>query len=249
MLKAEYEGLIEMLPGGSVSSSKLLNILDVFNELKLRVEQAFEDAFDWPEAADDKSPQSESSQTNDNDVLLSEKDTPRSPDNGTHILYTNQPNPVTSNINETRKEPKAPARTPATVEVDKAEEDINWGMSSEKQLSTEVDISTVMQSCPKFAEMAHDMGGYLHDWNEFHRLAGQIRPMAGISEDAWNASQRILGPHIAAAAVALIFDKYSSGEVSSPGGYLRGIVDKHKSGDLHLARSFYGRLNEARAVM
>ncbi|MEW7009898.1 plasmid replication protein RepC [Lentilitoribacter sp. EG35] len=248
-LKAEYEGLIDMLPGGTVSSSKLLNILDVFNELKLRIEEAFENAFDWPETADDKNPRSESSEADDNDALLTEKDTPKSLKNETHILYTNQPNLVTSNINETRKKPKAPAQTPATVEPDMGEDDINWGMGGEKRLSTEVDISTVMQACPKFAEMAHDMGGYLHDWNEFHRMAGQIRPMAGISEDAWNVSQRILGPHIAAAAVALIFDKYSSGEVSSPGGYLRGIVDKHKSGDLHLARSFYGRLNEARAVM
>lgn len=248
-LRAEYEGLIEMLPGGTVRSSKLLNILDVFNELKIRVEEAFENAFDWSEAADDKNPQSESIESSDTDVPLSRKDTPKSPDNGTHILYTNQPNPVTSNINETKKEPRAPDKTPAVIEVDIDEEDINWGMGSESKLKTEVDISTVMQACPKFAEMAHDMGGYLHNWNEFHRLAGQIRPMAGISEDAWNVSQRILGPHVAAAAIALIFDKYSSGEVSSPGGYLRGIVDKHKSGDLHLARSFYGRLNEARAVM
>lgn len=73
--------------------------------------------------------------------------------------------------------------------------------------------------------------------------------MAAISEDAWNISQRVLGPHAAAAAIALIFDKYSNGEVSSPGGYLRGIVEKAKSGDLHLARSFYGRLNETRSVM
>jgi replication initiation protein RepC len=106
-----------------------------------------------------------------------------------------------------------------------------------------------MQACPKFAEMAHDMGGYLQNWNEFHRMAGKIRPMAGISEDAWNVSQRILGPHVAAATIALIFDKYSSGEVSSPGGYLRGIVEKAKSGELHLARSFYGRMSERRTMM
>lgn len=249
MLKAEYEDLMEMLPGGTVSSSKLLNILDVFNELKLRVETAFEGAFDWPETADDKSPQSESSEANDNDVILSEKNIPKSPNNGTHILYTNQHNPVKSNINEIRKEPAEPDKPLATVEVDNVDEDINWGIGDKAKLKTEVEISTVMQACPKFAEMARDMGGYLHNWNEFHRMAGQIRPMAGISEDAWNVSQRILGPQVAAAAIALIFDKYSTGEVSSPGGYLRGIVDKAKAGDLHLAKSFYGRLNETRGAM
>ena len=248
-LRAEYESLIEILPGGTVSSFKLLNILDVFNELKVRIETAFENAFDWPEEADDHPPQPESSKSSDDDVLLSEKDTPKSLKNETHILYTNQPNPVTSNINEVERKLQTPVKTRATVEAGSDEQDINWGTGSASKLKTDVEISTVMQACPKFAEMARDMGGYLQNWNEFHRLAGQIRPMAGISEDAWNVSQRILGPHVAAAAIALIFDKYSSGEVSSPGGYLRGIVEKAKSGELHLARSFYGRLNEARVVM
>ena len=247
-LRAEYEDLIDILPRGTVASSKLLNILDVFKELQARVEQAFESAFDWPDHADDEAPQSEGSETINEDVLLSNNTNPTGVNNEPHILYTNQPNPVKSNINEIRRTHQA-SKTLAVVENNNPEEDINWGIGESGGLKSDVDISTVMQACPKFAEMAHDMGGYLQNWNEFHRMASQIRPMAGISEDAWNVSQRILGPHVAAAAIALIFDKYSSGEVSSPGGYLRGIVEKAKSGDLHLARSFYGRLNEVMAVM
>jgi replication initiation protein RepC len=248
-LRAEYEDLIDILPRGTVASSKLLNILDVFKELQTRVEQAFVSAFDWPDHADDEAPQSESSETINDDVLLSNNTNPTGVNNEPHILYTNQPNLVTSNINETRKKPQASNKTLAVVEDDSPEEDFSWDIGDNGGLKTDIEISTVMQACPKFAEMAHDMGGYLKNWNEFHRMAGQIRPMAGISEDAWNVSQQILGPHVAAAAIALIFDKYSTGEVSSPGGYLRGIVEKAKSGDLHLARSFYGRLNEVRAVM
>lgn len=239
--RVEYEALIDNLPNGAVASTKLLNILDCFTELKARVEKAFEDAFEWPEKSD-----KESSTVNDNNVSLSKNLTPSSPKNGTVILFTKQPHLVTSNVYEKRKKSAELDKTQATVEVDG--EDISWGTGSENKLSTEVEIGTVMQACPKFAEMAHDMGGFLRDWNEFHRMAGQIRPMAGISEDAWNVSQRILGPHAAAAAIALIFDKYSSGEVSSPGGYLRGIVEKAKSGELHLARSFYGRMSE-RGIM
>lgn len=248
-LKAEYEDLIDILPSGIVASSKLLNILDVFKELQTRVEQAFEAAFDWPEYADDEAPQPEISETKNDDVLLSNNMNPTGVNNEPHILYTNEHNPVKSNINETRRKTQAPNKTLSAIEYDRPEKDINWGIGDNGGLKTDVEISTVMQACPKFAEMAHDMGGYLKNWNEFHRMAGQIRPMAGISEDAWNVSQRILGPHVAAAAIALIFDKYSCGEVSSPGGYLRGIVEKAKSGDLHLARSFYGRLNETRALM
>ena len=68
--------------------------------------------------------------------------------------------------------------------------------------------------------------------------------MVGISEHGWNVAQKALGPEVAAAAVALIYDKHSAGEVSSPGGYLRGMVQKAQTGELHLDRSFYGRLSE-----
>ena len=54
--------------------------------------------------------------------------------------------------------------------------------------------------------------------------------------------------HIDTAAIALIYDKFNAGEVASLGGYLRGIVEKAGAGELHLERSFYGRLNEIRAA-
>ena len=242
-LRTEYEALIEMLPSGSVSSSKLLNVLDWFNELRERVEKSFEDAFDWPEKSD-----KQATEASDDNVILLEEMIPTGLTYEPDILSTNQPNPVTSNINEKRKSDPNSDKTLATVE-DESVKDINWGVGVESKLKTEVEIPTVIQACPKFAEMAHGLGGYIRDWNDFHRMAGKIRPMANISEDAWNVSQRILGPHVAAAALALVFDKYSSGEVSSPGGYLRGIVEKAKAGDLHLARSFYGRMSERGAMM
>lgn len=67
--------------------------------------------------------------------------------------------------------------------------------------------------------------------------------MVGISENAWNLAQQTLGPAVAAAALAHIYDKHTTGEVSSPGGYLRGMVEKAGAGELHLERSFYGRLS------
>ena len=73
--------------------------------------------------------------------------------------------------------------------------------------------------------------------------------MIGISEDAWQNAQAKMGSYVAAAAIALITDKYSDGEVQSPGGYLRGMVEKLENGELHLDRSFYGRLVEKTSVM
>lgn len=100
-----------------------------------------------------------------------------------------------------------------------------------------------MQACPEFASWARTMGGYLKDWSDLHRVAGQLRPMIGVSEHAWNHAQERLGPQMATAALVLVFDKHSAGEVASPGGYLRGMVEKAGAGELHLERSFYGRLS------
>ncbi len=100
----------------------------------------------------------------------------------------------------------------------------------------------LMASCPHFAEMARATGGYLRDWNDVHRAAANLRPIVGISEDAWNVANKVLGPAAAAASLALILDKSTTGEVKSPGGYLRGLVERAQVGELHLDRSFYGRL-------
>ena len=104
-----------------------------------------------------------------------------------------------------------------------------------------------MAACPGFAEMARAMaGGYVRNWDDLHRAAALMRPMVGISENAWNVAQKNLGPLPAVAALALIYDKYDRGEIKSPGGYLRGIVAKALDGELHLERSFYGRMLERR---
>ncbi len=100
-----------------------------------------------------------------------------------------------------------------------------------------------MQACPEFASWARNMGGFLKDWGDLHRVAGQLRPMIGISEHAWNLAQDRMGKQVATAALALVFEKHTAGEVASPGGYLRGMVEKAGAGELHLERSFYGRLS------
>ncbi len=156
---------------------------------------------------------------------------------------------VPSNINEERKAGQDRAEPLPMVENESQEEEIIWDIGGSRKMKTEVEISTVMAACPNFAEIVRDLGGgYLRDWNDFHRVAGQIRPMVGISEDAWNKAQEILSPLVAAAAIALVYDKHTTGEVNSPGGYLRGMCEKAKAGELHLERSFYGRMSENRAV-
>ena len=105
-----------------------------------------------------------------------------------------------------------------------------------------VDLAVVMQSCPEFADMARGIQPFVNNWRDLEVVAERLRPAIGISEDAWSKAKSGLGAPVAAAAFALITDKYTLGEVASPGGYLRGLLGKAERGELNLQRSFYGRL-------
>lgn len=247
-LEEEFAVLLQGLPKRTTTANKLLDIVDWFKTFKDRVEAAFEAAFDWPEESDAETSNSEASSAS-NVVPINVNMTPTGVSDGTHILTTKQPDPVNSNRFEKKHAAGVEPEKPRPERVGRPEEvdlDIQWSTHTNKRTS-EVDIPMLMATCPHFAEMARAVGGgYIRNWNELHRAAGQIRGIAGISEDAWNLSQKALGPAVASAAIALIFDKHTTGEVKSPGGYLRGMVEKARAGELHLDRSFYGRLSEAR---
>ncbi|MGK7664282.1 replication initiation protein RepC [Marinovum sp. E06] len=126
---------------------------------------------------------------------------------------------------------------------DQVDRELEEWVNEVRKKRAALDLPTVMQACPEFASWSRNMGGFLKDWGDLHRVAGQLRPMIGVSEHAWNVAQDRLGKQVATAALALVFEKHCAGEVSSPGGYLRGMVEKAGAGELHLERSFYGRLS------
>ena len=244
-LQEEFAVLLLGLPKRTTTSHKLMDIADWFKDFKDRVEKAFEAAFDWPEESDEKSPLKEASVPS-SVVLIDVDMTPTGVSSATHILTTNQPHPVKSNCFEKKHAAGIELEPPTPERVERPEDvgiDIEWSTHTKKRKS-DIDIPTLMLTCPHFAEMARGMEGYIRNWDDLHRAAGKMRGMVGISENAWNVSQRALGPTVASAAIALIFDKHSTGEVKSPGGYLRGMVEKARAGELHLDRSFYGRLSE-----
>ena len=248
-LQEEFASLLQRLPKRSVAAERLLDYIEHLKDFKERVAQAFEAAFDWPVQSDAES----SDKSVDADlkvVSFSINHTPRGLENETHILTTNEPNPVTSNRFETKHVTGDVPGNPTKEPVERPEEvdlDISWTTQRGKR-GSEIDLPMLMIACPEFAELARSMeGGYLRDWTDMHRAAAKIRGVAGISEDAWNVANKVMGPAIAAATIALIYDKHVEGQVKSAGGYLRAMVERAKAGDLHLDRSFYGRLSEARA--
>ena len=243
-LQDVFRALLEGLPARSERAGGLERYLERIKAFLASVEGSFEMAFDWPAEPDVTQPSKASSEVKKTINMI-----PTSLENETHILTTNEPNSVTGNRFETKHAagvvPKETVVEP-DERPDKVDLDINWSSHTNKR-SSDIDVPTLMASCPHFADMARGTQGYMKDWNDVHRAAAALRPMVGISEDAWNVANKVLGPAQAAASIALILDKSSDGQVKSPGGYLRGLIEKAEIGELHLDRSFYGRLNGAGA--
>lgn len=116
--------------------------------------------------------------------------------------------------------------------IEQGDNDLEEWVAEVRKKRSALDLPTVMQACPEFASWARNMEGFLHDWGDLHRVAVQLRPLINISEHAWNVAQDRLGSQVATAALALVFEKHSAGEVVSPGGYLRGMVEKAGAGSL-----------------
>lgn len=234
-LADQFEELLSRLPKRNTASRTLMSLLKWFRELQEQVEAIYLKAVRAIEVVD-------------NDDIISEYASnetqelnPKEVNSDPHILTTKQLNPVTCKSSEKENAAGVVPNAPPEDQVDRDLE--YWVAETRKNRGAALDLPTVMQACPEFASWAHNLGGYLKDWSDIHRIVGQLRPMIGVSEHAWSVAQDKLGPQMAAACLVLVFDKHCAGEVTSAGGYLRGMVEKAGAGELHLERSFYGRLS------
>lgn len=234
-LMGRFEDLLSKLPRRHTASDALSRLLTWFKALQTRVEQTFLRNAQVVEVVDNVGIDAELVPNNTNEL------DPTGVINEPHILTTNELNSVISKSLEEKNAAGVLTNAPPEERVDTDLEE--WVAETRAKRGAALDLPTVMQACPEFASWARNMGGYLRDWSDVHRVIGQLRPMIGVSENAWNDAQERLGPQMATAALVLVFDKHSAGEVASPGGYLRGMVEKAGAGELHLERSFYGRLS------
>jgi replication initiation protein RepC len=230
-----FKDLLERLPRRHEASETLERLLAWFKALQERIEASFL-SVTAPNEFAENSPQIEE-QVSKKTQYMNPKEAISEP----HILVTNQLNLVICKSSEAENVESVVPNAPLEERVDTELEE--WVAESRKKRGAVLDLPTVMQVCPEFSTWARSIGGYLKDWGDLHRVVGQLRPMIGVSEDAWNLAQDRLRPQIATAALVLVIDKHCAGEVASPGGYLRGMVEKAGAGELHLERSFYGRLN------
>ncbi len=68
----------------------------------------------------------------------------------------------------------------------------------------------------------------VRSWRDLLAAAETVRPMMGISPDAWAEAQRLMGPEAAATVLACILQDVT--RIRSPGGYLRALSAKAAEG-------------------
>lgn len=83
----------------------------------------------------------------------------------------------------------------------------------------------VLSACPEAQTFSESP---VRDWESLHRCAGSLRPMLGITDQAWNAAQRVMGPLDAAITVLGILQRF--GSIRSPGAYLRSLTQRAAKG-------------------
>ncbi|MET3602099.1 replication initiation protein RepC [Martelella mangrovi] len=103
----------------------------------------------------------------------------------------------------------------------------------------QIDLRTVLTACPIISELSIEP---LRSWHELDAYAAELRPMLGVSAHTWAEMRQVAGQGLAALALVITAQKQADGDVSSPGGYLRGMARKAKAGDLHLEKTLHGLL-------
>jgi replication initiation protein RepC len=115
-------------------------------------------------------------------------------------------------------------------------------------------VGLVMEACPDVNDYARS--GRVRTWPAFLDAVGMIRPMLGISPDAWMEARSVLGETSAHIVVATILQRSvhsseatserlegsekpiisvnGSPAIQSPGGYLRALTDQARAGTFML---------------
>lgn len=86
-------------------------------------------------------------------------------------------------------------------------------------------LGMILSACPEIQAYADRP---IRQWHDLIRAAHIVRPMMGISPDAWANACRHLGPADAAVTLAAILQRFD--RIRSPGGYLRSLTMQAMNG-------------------
>lgn len=86
-------------------------------------------------------------------------------------------------------------------------------------------LTLVVSHCPDILPYGD---GRIRHWHELVKAADTLRPMMGISPDAWIEAKAAMGPEEAAVVLAAMLQRFDA--IRSPGGYLRRLSAKAAQG-------------------
>ncbi|WP_248298250.1 plasmid replication protein RepC [Tabrizicola sp. YIM 78059] len=86
-------------------------------------------------------------------------------------------------------------------------------------------LALVLKAAPEIALYAPHG---IRDWRHLVAAADQVRPMLGISPDAWAEAVRLMGPVVAAVVLSCILQ--DAARIRQPGGYLRALSRRAAEG-------------------
>src|SRR5512144_2055650 len=114
--------------------------------------------------------------------------------------------------------------------------------ASADPISPERSQQTLPAVTPKFVlNVSPELKSYIStaspSWADIVEAANGLCQQLGISRSAWIDACQAMGRYQAAAAIAVIAAKRT---IRSPGGYLRGMTDRARNGELHLSDSLWG---------
>jgi replication initiation protein RepC len=104
------------------------------------------------------------------------------------------------------------------------EEEKDTGPARRERTAT-VPLAYLLSACPLLETYA--LNG-IKTWHDVAATAGLVRSMLGISPDAWAKAQADFGESGAAVVVAAILERAE--DIRSPGGYLRSLSEKARTG-------------------
>ncbi|WP_047454195.1 plasmid replication protein RepC [Rhizobium rhizogenes] len=91
-------------------------------------------------------------------------------------------------------------------------------------------LGLVLRACPEIA--MYGPNGRIGSWRELMSAAITVRSMLGVSPSAYQDACDVMGPEMAAAVIACIFER--GGFINSAGGYLRNLTRRAEKGEFSL---------------
>lgn len=122
------------------------------------------------------------------------------------------------------------------------EEPRNCGMPASRPQGANLPLRLILSACGEIGTYAQ---GAIRHWQDLLHAAETVRPMMGIASSVWEDAKASIGATEAAVVIAAMLERF--GEIRSPGGYLRHLSAKARSGQFSIGPMVMALVRQAAA--